>query len=558
MKVSITNFRGITAAELIVEVGRPVLITGPNGSGKSSCAQALQAVLSGEPIPLSGLRKSDAGMLVHAGAGKALVEAEAADGSWRTSVRYPSARVESTGRPVPSSVYALGLVDLTTLEPRKQAVVLLDYLKALPDANDLAHALSYAKMTAEQLAKLWESITTNGWDVALRLATEKGQRAKGQWEAITGERYGSQKGEGWTPDGWESGLELASEESLTASLTQSREFLEAAIAVSAVSDEKRAELERLAETVDQCAVLAEEATKHAATLEREAKSLRDAFHALPEESKDEQTKPCPHCSGAVVVRGGTLAKPSPRDPAEDARRAKARHDARVELDKAHAQRNDAYSAQHKAQAALSAARTAKAELKDLPPPGAATSDEQLEAAREGVRRDETRLAAFKRQREAAKIHDGLRINGAVIEQLKPEGLRLLKLREALRAFNERLSAICARAEWPRVDLDESLTVSFGGRPLVLLSASERFRASVTVQLALAEIDQSPVVVIDAADILDSTGRNALMRLLRRRIGSSVMCCTMQTQPPPTAGRPPVWRRYWLEMHTAHDVTEAGT
>ena len=58
MKLKIRNFRGIESAE--IDVGSISLIAGANAAGKTSVAQAFGILLTGEPIPIPGMKIKDA------------------------------------------------------------------------------------------------------------------------------------------------------------------------------------------------------------------------------------------------------------------------------------------------------------------------------------------------------------------------------------------------------------------------------------------------------------------------------------------------------------------
>lgn len=546
MRARVTNFRGIKRAEL--ELGAVTLISGPNASGKTSCALALAAAASGQAIPVKGMRKADAGMLVHSGTGKGGVELETDTG--RVSVSYPRAQVESEGKPIASTPFALGLQDLTALEPKEAAAVLLKYLQAMPTRADLEAALSAAKLTAAQLEALWLNTQDLGWDGAHDAAKQRGAALKGQWQNATGgEIYGTAKAERWLPQGWETGLEGASEESLRAALTQSHEFRDAAVAASAVTAERRdrlaaaaAELPELEAAVAKCT---EENTAAAAAVTEARKILA----ALPMPASQAKTLTCPHCSGEVIVSGGKLEKPAAFDAAAEAARAAARQAQTEVVNTATSRSNHARAELTRASDAVRRALEARKQLEGMPEVDPATAA-QLEQAREQVRRDEIRLEAFKRKVAADTLHLQILQQIEIVKTLAADGLRLRKLRAAVRAFNETLAELSAAARWGRVELSDDLSVVYDGKPLLLLSASECFRTTVTIRLAMARLDASALVVIDAADILDKPGRNGLVRVASSAGVPVVICMTAQVdQLPKTSAR---CRVYWLEGGEARE------
>lgn len=541
MRVSVTNFRGIKRAD--IDLSRIALIAGSNASGKSSMAQAVGAALTGEVVPLDGLRKSDAGMLVHSGAGKGSIVIEADGG--RIEVAYPRAQLKTEGTPPAASVYAVGRRSILDLSAKEAAAVLLDYLQALPTASEIHKAARSIGLDEQLATQLVERISDLGWDGAHAAAKETGARLKGQWEGVTGERYGSAKGESWLPEHWDTDLAGASEESLQAAVTQAREFLEAAIAATAVSDAEREHLRARAarqETVRQD-ICAEQATLD--KLAREADQKREALRSLPRPSAEEKTVPCPHCEKPVVIRGTNIVKPTVADSEENRRRAEA-------IAQAEAAYNDVVARKGQSEARIASlkrdlvdAAQAAERLASLPEQGENVAD--IEAAREGVAIAERRLAAFRARREASRLHAGICVNQQVVAMLAPDGLRLRKLREAIGAFNKCLCGLSVSAGWGTVEVLDDLTITYDGKPSVLLSESERFRTRVVLQVAMAMLDGSAAVVVDAADILDRTGRNGLIRMLSGIDKPSLVCMTLMKDAVPAA--PDMLDAYWLEGGT---------
>ena len=65
MNVTIQNYRGLASASL--DLSKICLLAGPNEAGKTSTVQAVAAALTGDPVPIRGVKKSDAGLLVRSG-----------------------------------------------------------------------------------------------------------------------------------------------------------------------------------------------------------------------------------------------------------------------------------------------------------------------------------------------------------------------------------------------------------------------------------------------------------------------------------------------------------
>jgi energy-coupling factor transporter ATP-binding protein EcfA2 len=558
MQLTIRNFRGVSHAEITLT---PLaLVCGPNASGKSSIAQALAALLSGQVLPLEGLRKADAAMLVRSGGGASQIALERKDerGESRAAIAYPQAKLTTEGAVILSSPIACGLESLTEMDAKQAASTMIRYLNAQPRREDLDSELTKIGLSPEHCEKLWNMIQESGWDGAHAHAKETGVKFKGQWEEATaGERYGSNKAESWLPAGWETDLTGASETSLQAAVTQAREFADAAVATTAISDERRRELQNAANLVAVLRPKLAEAQKDADAAALALKGLAQSRAEMPKPVAQEQTCPCPHCAKPVVIRGQALHAPAGGDTEQDAARARAL----AEIDQRVQEWNKVYQPLpeeiRRLTADLAVAERAAKELAgaNVGASGGADAD-ALERARRDVQRAEARLSAHKAKLRADTLHRSIARNQAVVALLAADGLRLGKLRGAIKEFNGALAPLCQTAQWGVVSLSDDLTAWYDGRPWTLLSVSERMRVRVTLQARMAVMDGAHALVFDAADTLDRAGRNGLMRLIRSVGVPALVCMTIVPalgQPDARAQAPVLkgeaGRTYWVEGGT---------
>lgn len=524
MRLTIENFRGVERAD--IELDGLCLVVGGNADGKSSMAQGAAAALTGTTIPIAGLRRMDAGALVRAGHGAG--SATIVEGAGISKITWPDAKAISEGSPPQSSLYGAGLKSISAIgNAGERAQALAPYLNADPTRNELAAELD--GMKPDHLDMLWQSIEINGWDLAHGAAKDKGIELKGRWHQVTGENYGGKKAAGWMPNEWGADMEGASEQTLEDGLTQEREFLEAAIAAGAISDDKRRELEELAGRTSELAEAVVSADRAKQEITAGTVKVENELAALPPPITPAlmRTQPCPHCSKPLVLVGKTIKAPD-QDPigkAEIDARAEAFDAKRSELDNLRHAEIKAADGWTAAQRNLDAATRAKAVLAEQPTQSAEPAD--AEKAREGTRRAQARLDAFRKKREADRIHDTVEHNQAVIDALAPVGLRAKKIRDATCAFAEqRLAPLCGWSGWAPVNLDEALMPTYGARAYALLSESERYRADVVMQVAMAIADESQALIIDRADILEPSERNGLFKMLLKAGIPALICMTM--------------------------------
>lgn len=554
MLIHIKNFAGIREAD--IELTNFALVAGANAAGKSSIAMAAAVALTGLAVP-PGIRKTDAGVIVRAGQSKGsvliTVDQPQGGGVAETSslqVSYPAAKVESNGpSPARASVYAVGLRTLVGLDPKESAPVLLEYLKAMPSDDDVRAECKRIGLSDDVATTLITRLKEQGFDNVHAKAKERGIAMKGQWEQLAGERYGSDKAQKWLPTHWETDLSSASEESLSAQLTQAREFVEAAIATSAVDEDERRRYKEAADSLDDRVTKLNAQAEQLQKSRRILKETRDAHDALPRPSAQEKTVDCPHCGKHVVIVAGSLRKPVAHDAKEDANRQAAINEASAALDALTAAA-DADAKEFDRQGEdVRKCRAAAEMLKKMG--DGATSAAELERVREAATLAERRLKAFTVKRDADSLADSIAMNAKIVEMLRPEGLRLTKLRDAIKGYNAKLAELSDLAGWHRVEIAEDCTVMYGGRS-TLLSASEKYRMSATLQARMAQDDGSDAVVFDAADVLDGAGRNGLVKIALHLPIPSLICMTLKRDQVPNVG-PIGGVAYWLEEGEAKRI-----
>jgi len=505
MRAKIRNFRGISEADL--DISGVTLIAGLNHSGKTSIVQALGAALTGSPIPISGITKAQSGLFVHAGAAGGEVAVDFGTGSAR--IEYPSGTCTTDGVPVTISDDASGVhsfIDDSTSDRHK---TISAFLKSDPTKDQLGIELTKAGANQAGIDRVWDTVTKQGWDAAHKTACESGTRLKGGWEQESGERYGSKKAESWRPASWSEDLDSATEESLADVVKQETEWLEAAISHQAVGDAELTRLKILADGQPAAKQDFETLISSIAGLEGAMALLRKGLSELPRPSGEETTQ-CPHCKGALVIRGKALAIPKTYTPEETAAQQKAISDVNASIKETETELVKQKTALADARFKLSQSTDA---IKKLAEPKPAEQTQSVETVRARLALAQARQVAFSKKTKAAKIHSDIERNKIVIDILAPDGLRMTCLKGALGRFNERLRALSGVASWRSVEIQSDMSVTFGGSLYSMLSESEQYRVQIVLQVAFSEFGDSPVLLIDRADVLDMQGRNSLFQLL---------------------------------------------
>jgi hypothetical protein len=556
ISVKVRDFRGCERAD--IEVAPIALVAGLNGAAKSSIAQATGAALYGNALPLAGLSRAGAGALVRAGASGSLVEVRG-DAGW-TRIEWPACATRSEGTPPRSSEFGAGLTSIPLIDkPEHRARIMAEYLKAAPTRDDLAAALADSDLSAPPVVDaVWKLIEDQGWDAAYQLRKERGAELKGRWRQLTAVNYGSRIAASWRPDLAD---ELLSEAELIALVDEARAAHERAISVAAVAAVDRERLQAEAAELDArtAALVGAEAE-----IERRQAALTAAQAARaalpPTHDGSDPELPCPHCGAYVIIRQVSLverrleAAPPKPDQAELRNRRQAVAEAEGKLANATDGLNTARRMAADARKAVEAATVALQRLDALPASTAAGGD--AEAAKQTLARAEKRLQSYRTKRDADDVHAKVVGNELILELLAGDGLRGRKLARVIDLFNTgQLRPLCDAAAWRPVTIEPDMSVAYGGRPYPLLSSSEQYRVRVVLQLAMAALDGSDMVVLDAADILDAPTRSGLFALLDFAKIAAIVCMTLSRRDQvPNLESMGAGRSYWLQDGIATPLT----
>ena len=559
ISIALRDFRGCERAD--IECDPIALVGGRNAAGKSSLAQATGAVLCGSALPVAGLAKASAGLLVKSGANEARIVIKGESGTAR--IDWPACQPSAQGEPPAASVWAAGLDSIALAPPAERARILGQYLHADPTRDDLARALADEEMDDDAVAVIWKSIETQGWDGAHTLRKERGTEYKGAWRQITGANWGSRVGASWVPAGWQFEFEEPKENDLLAALALAKGNHDKAIAAAAVSGAERTRLAAEAAAVEARKDTLQQAEATAERLAGELVVARQARAALPPGTVD-PGMPCPHCGAFVTLRRVNLAETrlEMAEAAPPASELKKRRDAIARIDgdvgRLTGQVQEADRAVDQARLAMQTALDARYRLDKMPPPAEAEID--VEAAKAEVAAAEQRLTGFRQKRKADELHDKIMTNNAVIDILAPDGLRAKKLGHVLELFNTaQLGRLSLAAGWNQVTVDAEMTFAYGGRPYALLSTSEQYRVRAVLQVAMAHLDGSAMVVLNAADVLDGPTRSGLLDLLDEGGMPALVLLTLSRPSQcPDLATDGLGQSYWLSEGIAHPLHEELT
>lgn len=524
MKISLANFRAVRNATIYVQkkdasIGGTVMpvrvtfVAGHNYAGKTSIAQAIAAALTGEPKIYPDIIKKNIAMLVRQGEKQAMVRiTDDLEQEFRMTVTWPECAIESKGTPISASRIAVGLESLALMSPKERMSYFSDKLNATPTQDELRECLTEVKLPDAAFNEMWETITTYGWDAAYDNRVEAGRQLKRQWQNITGENYGTKKGDSWLPDAWEPELMNAKEDDLKSAVDDAKEWYDAALRGVALSESEYTELKSLAENIDQQKKIVEDERERKVKAQDKLEILRNKRSALDVKTGIFQ---CPSCESYLVYDGGdtaTLIDPNEKQKNDDS--AKKKKALAKDIEAAQAEYDEAVRSVQNNERLARDCEKAQATIASYNE-GKKKDHANLDDAKTKLEKAESRLLSYLNKREADSLHERIIQEAAVVNTLAPTGLRHDKLSKAVVKVNATLAKICEKAGWGNVMFDPDMNLYYKNdygfdAPYFLCSESEQYRIRATLQIYIAAKEKAPIVLFDRFDILDSKGRNGLM------------------------------------------------
>ncbi len=522
MKLSVRDFRGITSAD--IECAPTALLVGNNGAGKSSILQAAEACMTGNGIASRfNLDRKEASELVRKGA-KTAVAWVSGDES-KATMNWPEAKLITAGAEPPhASPAAVGQLQMLLSDRQNDRATMLEpYLRAAPTKDDLTAAMQDS-FYEKAIAALWEQIERKGWDGAEADQQTIRRDAGRDWQKVTGVQFGADKAKNWHPADWDPNLEETDPEEIAKTIGAARTALETALRSEAVSEAEEARLQGLADVVDQRRAALDTATANATTSQEALAAATQYRAGLPMAATSVGLK-CPHCGESIMVVGEGAAAILKKFEAPTASQNNDRRAAIAKADHAITEatkgRDAAAQVLRTAQAEADeaeAAITKIAAAKKRAPAGSVGS------ARETLATLEKNLVMVKQVSEATGLYRAWMSANLKIAILAPGGLRARKLAEAVDAFNSAILApLCTTASWAAVNLTEELKARLGERRYELLSIAEQWRVRTILQVAMARLDGSSMLLIDELPDLDEVSRNGLFWLLAD-VGIPALVC----------------------------------
>lgn len=531
----------------IPETARAVVVAGPNGSGKTALIDALRFILTGD-LPRGLAYKKDLPSLITEGEKDGWVGATLVrDG--RAAEYKISLKTGVASNPAPlgeAGALAVAPQDFMLMDANKRRRALFELYGVSLKQADIVAQLVKDGHAPERLAKV-QTALGGGFDAAAKRAKELVSEARGGWQAITGETYGSKKAEGWKApvptydnpgDPRTIAMQLEEKQVAANRAVRRRDGAQQDEKLHAGSDKLRAQAATLESAAVALEVIEEKITDQRAKVE----SLRSAASV-----SGGWTAPCPACK--VMLKSTKAGQLEVHDEAAAAgpRAAAAAEAADAALRALIDERAQQSQKVDEARAAVLALermppRPTVVELAQYEKEARALLDELrlLETELETARAAQTAEAnAALATDKAAAYHADVAGYGDLATAI--EGLPAKFLNATLAKVNDALDAV-SKAYGERVHLGADMELRYGTFPYRMLSESQQWRADLALGLALAGA-AGGLVLMDRFDMVQPSDRGAILHMLGTQTHAQVVIgATLKADPafPADTGLHSIW------------------
>ena len=543
--ITVTNFLGMKEATIPLP-DHPAAVTGPNSSGKTSIATAVAGLMSRNPNPLGlGLTKRPY-MHEDADNGEVCLRDDKGTELARWVLGERSIRVFSEC-PEPYSVYPLSMEDFIGRTKPSERVSIWEPI-FLPEPEDLIEELTESLKKSiprdKQVQEVLDTLRKKGWSDAEKLFKEQATQGGRDWKRITGASgYGPVAALKWQPSGWqakflgktvlecEAELELAREAVSLIQVSKAVTELELEKSQSARTELPAAkeDLNKATDEFKKAAAACKAVVAKASEVRnRGVATARDYDAHRETEPKSEDGVPCPDCGKVLVVMpDGSLRLAEDGDAIKErhdlwkqglAARAKKLEDLRDIAKGFNPKTREARQAQSVADFARTAASDRVTRLNndiEAAAGGQEFGDQDeanLARAQQEVENSREALGAVKKMTLAAAAHQSASEYSMIAAALGPKGVRAKEILKGIIGMHGTLKEMTDLTGWPLIELDKSYAVYVNSRPAVVSSESEKWRAQFLLQCAIGVRKESPLVIADGADILDSHNFAMLAKL----------------------------------------------
>lgn len=574
-KLEVVNVLGIARAEINLSHA-VTLIAGANESGKSSVRDSLSMAFLGKPCRVD--TKKELGQLLHDDAQKGRIAVQFGGADDGAEFRLPKGdHLVSEFDGAASMPFLLDPALFARISADDRRSFLFGLTKCQMSGTVVRQKLTDRGITEDLIDEITPELR-KGFPHASGKAYDRAKTAKGAWRQVTGAVWGSNVAEGWRAEKPE-GLCPTSKEldEIMAKHEAMQKNVDKGTAYVGGLDSKRKASESYVQRKRAAAQLADKVGERKRILELTKKVLAELEEKLPSiQQKLSEMQAgvvpvaCPCCAAELTITGQTLTKFAGLKAD-----TKATSDLALEVNKTRTSinaekirlANEIAELAQSEQAAeqLIAIEAEKVEVIDQAAIDSATAklarcrDQATELRAEFNTKQQTR-SDFAKVEEvtaaATKAHEEVKAWLSIGDALAPDGIPAEILKGALAPVNQSLAVLSGMCGWKAAVINEDMTLSYGGRIYELNSESGQWRFDALMALAIAQISEVKIVVLDRFDVLDFKARGALMKMLLElgKMGlmdNAILCGTMKEMPKLPQGMGGAWiERGLAEMAVA--------
>lgn len=551
--ITVSEVLGLSRAD--IHFAGITLVAGNNATGKSTLADCISMALLGTPSRVSLKKELD--QLLHDDAAKGRVTINYDEGEGTAEFRLPKGEHHADEFPgmqfLPYVLKPSRFAELTTDERR----TLLFQLTGCKASSKVIIQKLVDRGIDETLATDFAINWKTGFPSAAKEAYARATAAKGAWGQITGQKWGSVVAEDWKAEPPEGKCPTAKElddimgahEILQKEVDKGQAYVGGLEAKREASESFVERKTAAAETADQ---LVRRQAKQAAT-EKDLKQREAELPALVEELATLQAGsvpvPCPCCGEQLRINGGTLEKfqglkadtkpvtdlalrvRNARDAIDLLKRTLANDIASVAEAKAAADQYDKIVAEK-----VEVVDEAKIQQGKNALDACKQKADALRAEFNAKQQARIDFESVKTKTEEATLaHTNVKTWLSVGDALSPDGIPGELLADAIAPFNQSLAVLARLCSWKVPAAQADMAVTYGERLYGLCSASEKWRTDALIALAIAQISQLRLAVLDGFDILHAAARQELLGMCIQlesmgAMETLILCGTMKELP----------------------------
>lgn len=546
--IKIENVQGARFVD-IDTTARINLIAGRNGAGKSSIADAVRLAMLGVADRVS--LKKDLAMLVRDGAKAGRVTLSTDGGV----VEATLPKLAKMAEPDPMLPFCLKPSLIAELDAKHLSATLFHLMRVPTDRKAVADRMKARGCDAELVEQVMPLLRA-GFDAVVEKARTMAAEARGGWKAITGETYGTQKAEGWKPD--VPRFDEADAEKAAADLKAVESRITAQTQDIARAEHATSEAKRRASDIAIWRERAATIPRITAKLEvdrAELTRVEAIVKKLEHASMTKGAMSCPCCGVMLRVQGGALVETDAQaGEADDIEKLPTYQQSLQVMRRAVANDERALADAQAAEKILQEVGQDTNDLRALADVDALRKELQATKASGAVLAEAVaRFAAAKvaadnaerHEKKAAELHRAVLAWGEIEAMMSPDGIPGDLLNDAITPLNDRLLRTSQAAHWPIVAIRPDMTITYDGRPYMLLSESEKLRVDAVLGEAVAVLSGLRVLLLDRFDLLDLFGRSDLLDMLDASgdaLDTVLILGTLKSQPEADDSM----NTYWIE------------